>query len=223
VLRAHPQTLAELDAQIESQGVSTYAGKEVTEKLALNLSAVWCAVLNISTTIASLPLKLYQRQRTGRKEYPTHPLYDVLQTQPNSEMDAFVFREIMQRHVLLWGNAYARIQRNGTADRVIALWPINPSIVTIGRVNGKVVYIQKNPDGTKIVHPAKDIFHILGPSFNGRVGYSVITFAAKQSMGIALAADEHAGRVFDNFATPRGVLKYPGKFHDREKATKRQS
>jgi HK97 family phage portal protein len=218
-----PQTLDEWDTALDRQidGLPTYSGAKVNENLALNLSAVWCAVLNIAVTVASLPLKLYRHSGNSRQPYPTHSLYGVLQSRPNTEMDAFIFREIMQRHLLLWGNAYAEIRRNPQTDRVLELWPLNPARMEVHRKNGKIIYIMKTPAGKDDdVFSAKQIFHLKGPGYDGRVGYSVVSQMAKQSMGIALASDMHAGRVFDNFATPRGVLKTGQKFHDREKATK---
>ena len=47
-------------------------------------------------------------------------------------MSSFVFRETLMTHLLLWGNAYAQIIRNGKGE-VIALYPLMPDRMTVDR------------------------------------------------------------------------------------------
>lgn len=56
-----------------------------------------------------------------------HPLYHILHDEPNPEMSSFVFRETLMTHLLLWGNAYAQIIRNGKGE-VISLYPLILSV-----------------------------------------------------------------------------------------------
>ena len=214
-----PQTPAELDAQLDSDSGETYAGKDVNEVLALNVSAVWCAVQNISQTIASLPFKLYQRQGNGKRPYPAHPLYSVLHDQPNEQMSAFIWRERMMHHLLSWGNHYSEILRDPTTERVIALWPFNnPSKMKVENQGGRIVYAYKEGAGKEKVFPAERVLHIPGLGFDGRIGYSVISMQ-RQTLGAALAADEYAARTMRN-PIPSLVLKHPARFHDREAGAK---
>jgi len=101
-------------------GYST-SGKRVNERSAMQMTAVYSCVRILSEAIASLPLNIYRYNEDGGKEKALeHPLYKLLHDEPNPEMTSFVFRETLMTHLLLWGNAYAQIIRNGKGE-VIAL------------------------------------------------------------------------------------------------------
>ena len=92
----------------------TTSGKAVTERSAMQMTAVYSCVRILSEAVAGLPLHLYRYKEDGGKEKALdHPLYLLLHDEPNPEMSSFVFRETLMTHLLLWGNAYAQIIRNG--------------------------------------------------------------------------------------------------------------
>ena len=100
----------------------TTSGKVVTEQSAMQITAVYCCVRILAEAIASLPLHLYRYTENGSKEKAIdHPLYELLHDEPNPEMTSFVFRETLMTHLLLYGNAYAQIIRNGKGE-IIALY-----------------------------------------------------------------------------------------------------
>ena len=109
------------------------AGKNVTERSAMQMTAVYSCVRVLSEAVAGLPLHLYKYRSDGGKEKSIdHPLYFLLHDEPNPEMTSFVFRETLMTHLLLWGNAYAQIIRNGKGE-VIALYPLMPNRMTVDR------------------------------------------------------------------------------------------
>lgn len=90
------------------------SGKCVTERSAMQMTAVYACVRILSEAVAGLPLHLYKWGDSGSKEKAVdHPLYFLLHDEPNKEMTSFIFRETLMTHLLLWGNAYAQIIRNG--------------------------------------------------------------------------------------------------------------
>lgn len=100
------------------------SGKNVNERSAMQMTAVYACVRILSEAIAGLPLHLYRYEENGSKTKALdHPLYGLLHDEPNPEMTSFVFRETLMTHLLLWGNAYAQIIRNGK-NEVIALYPL---------------------------------------------------------------------------------------------------
>jgi len=108
-------------ANVFSAGTET-AGVHVDEESSLSYAAVWNAVTLIAGDIAKVPLPLYRRLPDGGKElFREHPLYELLHDQPNPEMSSFQFRRTLQGQVLLWGNAYAEIEWDGTGVRPIAI------------------------------------------------------------------------------------------------------
>jgi HK97 family phage portal protein len=112
----------------------TTSGKAVTERSAMQMTAVYSCVRILSEAIAGLPLHLYtiRRGRQQGKSDIDHPLYTLLHDEPNPEMTSFVFRETLMTHLLLWGNAYAQIIRNGKGE-VVALYPLMPNRMTVDR------------------------------------------------------------------------------------------
>lgn len=102
-------------------GQST-AGKAVNERTAMQMTAVYACVRILAESIASLPLHLYEKGPNGdRIKAEDHPLYALLHDEPNPEMTSFIFREVMVTHLLLWGNCYAQILRNGRrGDRPVS-------------------------------------------------------------------------------------------------------
>ena len=92
----------------------TTSGKAVTERSAMQMTAVYSCVRILAEAVAGLPLHLYKYNDDGGKEKAIdHPLYRLLHDEPNPEMSSFVFRETLMTHLLLWGNAYAQVIRNG--------------------------------------------------------------------------------------------------------------
>ena len=111
----------------------TAAGQAVNERSAMQMSAVYACVRILSEAIAALPLHFYEYNEKGGKEKALdHPLYVILHDEPNPEMSAFSFRETLMTHLLLWGNAYAQIIRNGRGE-VLALYPLMPDRMLVDR------------------------------------------------------------------------------------------
>ena len=200
------------------------SGKTVTERSAMQMTAVYSCVRILAEAIAGLPLHLYTYKEDGGKEKAIgHPLYLLLHDEPNPEMSSFVFRETLMTHLLLWGNAYAQIIRNGKGE-VVALYPLMPNRITVDRdSSGQLFYSYQmnNSDaptmktGTVILKPS-DVLHIPGLGFDGLVGYSPIAMA-KNAIGLAIATEEYGAKFFANGATPGGLLEYPGTVKDPDR------
>ncbi|WMJ89275.1 phage portal protein [Anaerocolumna sp. MB42-C2] len=201
---------------------STTSGKNVNEHTAMQTTAVYACVRILAEAIAGLPLHVYRYRLDGGKErIPQHPLYYLLHNEPNPEMTSFVFRETLMSHLLLWGNAYAQIVRNGRGQPV-ALYPLLPSKMEVNRANnGELIYTYYrdydenglSPKGGYITLRKEDVLHIPGLGFDGLVGYSPIAMA-KNSIGMSLATEEYGAAFFANGANPGGVLEHPGVIKD---------
>jgi len=189
------------------------SGVAVDESNALTYTAVFACVRVISETIASLPLFLYRRKEKGKEKARENPLFNILHLQPNPEMTSFQFRETLQAHLLLWGNAYAEIEWDASGN-VRGLWPIPPNRVKPKRdENKQLVYDISLPSGRSVTLSFVQVLHIRGLSPNGLVGYSPIALA-REAIGLGLAAEEYAARFYSNDASPGGVLEHPGKLSD---------
>lgn len=194
----------------------TWSGKSVTERSAMQTTAVYACVRIISETVASLPIHLYEYTDSGKERALTHPLYRLLHDIPNPEMNSFIMREVMMSHLLLWGNSYSQIIRNGKGE-VTALYPLMPEKMRIDRGADTKIYYTYNSDkqGT-FVFCKDEILHIVGLGFDGLVGYSPIAMA-KNAIGLSIAAEEYGSSFFSNSGTPSGVLEHPGVLKEPEK------
>lgn len=200
----------------------TTSGKPVNERTAMQTTAVYSCVRILAEAIASLPLHVYEYTDSGGKNMVhDHPLYYLLHDEPNPEMTSFVFRETLMSHLLIWGNAYAQIIRDG-AGRVIGLYPLLPDKVEVERdERGRLYYIyRRNSDENpafkqygEFVLKQEDVLHIPGLGFDGLIGYSPIAMA-KNAVGMTLACEEYGASFFANGANPGGVLEHPGVLKD---------
>ncbi len=201
----------------------TSSGKVVTERSAMQMTAVYACVRILSEAIAGLPLHLYRYKPDGGKEKAIdHPLYLILHDEPNPEMSSFVFRETLMTHLLLWGNAYAQIIRNGKGE-VVALYPLMPNKMSVERdENGRLYYLYyKTSDeaggrNESVVLRPYDVLHIPGLGFDGLVGYSPIAMA-KNAIGLSMATEEFGSKFFANGAAPSGVLEHPSTIKDPQR------
>ena len=197
------------------------AGKSVTERTAMQMTAVYSCVRILAEAIAGLPLHLYRYgDNNSKSKAIDHPLYHLLHDEPNPEMSSFVFRETLMTHLLLWGNAYAQIIRNGKGE-VIALYPLMPNKMTVDRdSNGRLYYRYQHSaeeantmENSAVILSPADVLHIPGLGFDGLVGYSPIAMA-KNAIGMAMACEEYGAKFFANGAAPGGVLEHPGVIKD---------
>lgn len=200
------------------------SGKIVNERSAMQMTAVYACVRILSEAIAGLPLHLYRYKEDGGKEKATgHPLYLLLHDEPNPEMSSFVFRETLMTHLLLYGNAYAQIIRNGKGE-IVGLYLLMANKMNVNRdTNGQLYYqYQRSSDeahttkGDLVVLMPSDVLHIPGLGFDGLVGYSPIAMA-KNAIGFAIATEEYGSKFFANGAAPSGVLEHPGTIKDPAK------
>jgi len=200
------------------------SGKRVTERSAMQMTAVYSCVRILSESIASLPIHVYSYREDGGKEKATdQPLYFLLHDEPNPEMTSFIFRETLMTHLLLWGNAYAQIIRNGKGE-IIGLYPLMPNRMSVDRDDKGQLYYEytlTNDDaptmkGSTVRLSPSDVLHIPGLGFDGLVGYSPIAMA-KNAIGLAIATEEYGSKFFANGAAPSGVLEHPGTLKDPAK------
>lgn len=189
---------------------TTHAGVAVSHDTALKQSVVWACVRLLSETIASLPLKVYRRlPGGGRREATNHPLWDLLDKQPNRYQTAIEFRQMMTAHTLLRGNGLAKLV-SGPRGFVDEMIPLHPDCVQFEHTrDGNLRYRYTPPDGAAEVLTDDQVLHVKGMAFDWLEGVSVITYA-RESIGLDLAAEAYGARFFGNGAEPRGVLQAKG-------------
>lgn len=188
---------------LELLGASdTFSGKNVNEVTALGMAAVWRAVQVTCNVPAALPFHAYQQDGDARVKATGHGAQ--LLDDPHPDMTPFELWQTIHVHRRLWGNAYVRKLRD-PLGRVKELWPIHPGRVKVGRESeaGRKVYAI---DGGKEVLSDDQVLHLPGLGYDGICGVSPIR-AARQSIGMGLAAEEYGARLFGSGSLATGILQ----------------
>lgn len=194
------------EALIRALGAESFSGVSVNEENAITLSAVWACVRILSNTIAMPPLSVFKKEKSGsRAKAAEHPIHKLIHDEPNGIMGSFTWRQTMQSHAALRGNAYSIIHRDGS-NRPAELELIsNPASVDPFIYQGKLFYRIANQKG---VIPAADMFHIKGLSFDGYKGKSVLT-VARETFGAGLAMERYSNSLYKSGGSKRIALEFP--------------
>lgn len=199
----------------DAGGAATFTGRRVTPDIALQFSAFYAGTHLLAKTLASLPLRMYRKDPATGKSYeaPEHPLNDLLEYQPNGWQTAWDFRAMLMMHLVMRGNAYAEIVSGprGFAD---GLEPIHPDRVSVDRLPDRTLRYTVSDDSGRIRRLLQDeVLHLRTAFAPGLVGIGPIAYA-RQTVGLALATEEHGARLFSNGARPSGVITVPKEWSD---------
>ena len=204
------------DFWFQPVGMRTGSGARVTADSAMQMSSVYAAVRVLAETFASLPFMLYRTSADGsRTQVRDHWLYQLFARRPNDWQNAFEWREMMQGHLALRGNAFNQIVANGKGE-IEQLIPLHPDRVAIDVLgSGNWRYRIRNRDNTETILSRGQVWHLRGLMSDGIVGLSPIDLA-RDNVGIGLSAQSFASRFFANDARPTGgFITHPSNFKDK--------
>lgn len=205
---------SEILAAFEEWGL-TAAGVSVNSFTALQQVGVMACVSILAEDVAKLPLQIFRRTENGGKEPAReHFLYKLLR-QPNAWQTRFEFVEMVQASLVLRGNGYAVILRNGRGVPQ-QLVPIHPDRVVLYEApNGDWFYLVTRTglhemavlEHVPIMVPSEDMLHLRWLSqWNSLLGMSRIGLM-REPIGLALSQEQLAARVAGTGARPAGVLE----------------
>lgn len=195
-------------------GFANHSGVSVNEESALRFITIYSCVRVLSEALASLPLVVYKSRPSGGADKGVdHPVFDLLYAEPNSEMNTSTWREQQMGNLVISGNSYSVITRNGRGQAIDVYpvpweqcWPYrDPADWAIKyRVNDR---------GKYEVFPSSEVFHIPGLGWDGILGYSPIRMA-HESIGIGMAAAEFAARFYGQGMAAGGIVEHPTELSD---------
>jgi HK97 family phage portal protein len=190
-------------------GSASATGMRITEASAKRVATVLACVGVIGRNIGTMPIKIYTEAPDGSKRLVTsHPIYRVLYERPNDQQTAFEFKQQMQGHLELRGNAYAEI-KPGSRGAVDQLVPMHPDRVHVERAkpSGRLLYKYNDPlsDNTRTL-VQEEVFHLRNFSDDGAVGQSTIGMAC-DTFGVALAQQDYTARFLKNDGRPPFVFE----------------
>lgn len=201
-----PGDLEKVIRSLNEGGISA-AGEAVTILRASGVAAVYACVRIITQSMAHLPLVLYEIDGTERRQLRDDPLFSLLHDQPNEWQTSFEWRELMIRDLELRGNAYALILR-GFGGRVNELIRLHPDQVAPKQDERLAVsYEYRRAGGQRVVYAADEVLHIRGLGDDGLKGMNPIA-VHRETIGDALAQQQHGSRFYSNGAKPLGALEF---------------
>lgn len=190
-------------------GAGNYSGVQVGETTALGLSAIFRAVNLVSGTIAMLPMNTIRE-------------VDGMVTRVRSVFDdpgavvgmtPFEWKQTVIAHQMLHGDAFLAHIYN-MAGGLAGLVPIHPSSVQVDpppkRAGaGLMAPYQKTytaflQDGSRRTFTDQNLTHCPALSLDGRRGVGLIQIA-RNALGIAVAGDRAAGKMFSDGAMMSGL------------------
>ena len=193
-------------------GNRNHAGVYVTPDIALKASAVYACVSFLATTLAAMPKRMVRELPNGDTQpAPKHPLDELIRYQPNGWQTAVEFWEMVLLHTLVRGTGYSEIipGRRGAVDQ---LWPLHTDRVEPERLadNSLRFKVTDPKTGKQRYLLQEEMFRLPGLSSDGVSGLRIVDLAA-EDIGLGMAADAYASRVFSNNLNIGGYLIHPGK------------
>ena len=189
-------------------------GVRINQQTALQVASVMACVSIIAEDVAKLTPQLWRKRSDGGRDLVTSHWFLPLLTRPNDWQTWFEFAMMQTAALLLRGNAYAVILRNGRGQP-ITLVPINPDRVTLWEApTGELFFVVTRTGlhemavlkNLPLFVPYDDVWHWKGLSGNGLLGVSKIALH-REAIGLAAAMEQLAARTIGNGAKPSGVLE----------------
>lgn len=172
--------------------IESHAGVSVTPDSSKRSAAVYACMRLIAGAVSLLPLPVYERTEDNGRQKVNHDVWWLLNEQPFPTLTSAAFWDWMISNILLRGDGLAEIKRHPVSGKITGFLPLPRECVEIVRRGDQLVYFVD--DGVKKYGLfQEDVLHFPGFGFNGVRGESVISHAARNSIGTGLAADEYSG------------------------------
>ncbi|MDO9655810.1 phage portal protein [Glaesserella parasuis] len=205
--KQEPETRSlSIDEVMATMGATnTGAGEFVSPHTAEALPAVLNAVNVIAQAVASMPCYLFEVTADGRKRIENHSVEYLLNEMPNRNQTPYQLKEVMMRHLLLNGNAYAVIGWNNKGQPE-TLTPFPPYSVNVQRtLKGDYLYQITDLNGKVKNYFQDEILHLRHASNDGFMGRSPIA-VCREAVGLGLAQQRHGSAVMKNGLMAGGIV-----------------
>lgn len=200
------QQFVELVARGSGSSASSKAGVTVSTTRAMGLTAWYSGCRFLAEGVAFLPIHTFRRQGFGDAQTKQRRADPPWLVRPDDEMPFSALVEHWMMSLLHRGNAYAFKLRD-SLGRVSGLRELHPDRVrvVIAPDNRKRFVIDGD---TSNLFTSRDVFHVPGLAYDGRVGLNPIQVHA-EALGAAVAADDFASRWFAQGTHVGGLITVP--------------
>lgn len=186
----------------------TASGRMMSIEECLKNPTVWKCCNVRANAIATLPRYVYKRLRPKGKEVNKRdPRNRMINLFASSRVTAVEFERDMMFQMLIYGNAFALIERDEKFKPIkwYCLRSKNME-VAYSEVLQDYVYRYRVPGkNEKVELRSWQVHHRRGPSLDQVLGLSVFELALN-SFTLGISMQEYMARLIENDATPRGLL-----------------
>lgn len=187
-------------------GSETFSGEKIGIREAMKVAAVYRCVNIRADTSATAPIHIRDKV-TFESRGVEDDIVFMLNDMPNPRMSAYSLRRVMDVQKQLRGNGYARVVR-GFKGRPIALEFMDEGRTSVEELDDRSLeYTFTTKLGKSIKLPQDEVLHVMGPSYNGITGQSVLE-AARNQIGLSVASEKHASALFKNGTNIGDVLSH---------------
>jgi HK97 family phage portal protein len=222
-LRGAPQekaiSSADLYLLLANQQTTT-SGVRVDWKTALQASVALACGRVIAEGLSQVPFRLMRMTGDTRSPAADHPLYDLVEWQPNPWQTSTDMIDQIGIHLAFLGNAYVWLNRARGVVQEMFPWP--PNMVETKLDGMDVRYTLTLHDGRRLEVPARDIWHIKGPSWEGWIGLDVVNLA-REAIGLSLSAEKSVSATMANGAKLSGLLSTDANLSKEQRQLMRES
>lgn len=204
---------------IDGSSGSKIAGVHVTDKTALQVSAVLACVKAIADGCATPNLHIKREKPDGTSERATNiPEYRLLARRPNEWQTSFEWRRQMTLHAALTGTGLS-IKVRGPNGRVRELLPVQPGQWDVEQVSRyEVEYRCYDQFGLIGKFGPDDVFLLHGLQWDWVKSMNAVTLASS-AIGLSIATERSQMAMHANGLRPSGVYSVDGNLnkeqHDR--------
>lgn len=170
----------------------------------LKIAAYYNGVDQISSDIARIPFKIFERKEGVTIELPNHPASQLLKN-PNDLITPFIATKMTVISMINQGNALWHIVTDDRGQLLELKWIDWYDVLDIKLSNdGKtLLYFVRNYEKALL---ASEVLHFKGMCLNGYVGISVVHYAAEQ-LGLTLKTQAFSITSMDNKGVRQGVVE----------------
>jgi len=174
----------------------TRSGAMVGKENAMTVATVYACVRAISQTLGYMNLNVLERIDSGRRLAYNHPAHQLCAVRPNEYQTPYEFWESISAMAIVYGRAFAHIQRNAFDGRPMALHILHTNDCQMMNLNGMLFVRHSELGDIKY----EDVFSV--SCLNGKSPIEL----HQENIGIAKAAENYGADFFGSDGSMLGIL-----------------
>ena len=183
----------------------------ITEDSALGIAAVYQGVSIVSDTISAMPCYLYKNVDGYQQLMEDDPRNRLMSGMANEVLTSYNLKKVIVKDLILYGNAYIKINRNGSQVETLTYLPVES---VTPKYDNKGYYfevseIKTGVDGEEIGEEIVDFYDMIvlirNNRYNSIKGQGLLELASK-TLDTAIQEESYTRNLFKNGLSSRAIL-----------------